>query len=576
MAGLIPQAFIDDLLARVSLVEIVRARVDLKKSGSTYKACCPFHNEKTPSFHVNARKNFYHCFGCGAHGDAIHFLREHDNLNFTEAVEELAKVAGLEVPRDERVQAQYNAQRGMLDALEFANHRYREALKSHPDRQRVDEYLQSRGLSSDVVERFGIGFAPAQRDYLWQSSEKWVQSALIKLRLASNKYDSAFELFQDRLMFPIRNPRGRVVAFGGRTLSGDKAKYINSPESEVFHKSREIYGLYEAMQANRQLERLLVVEGYMDVVALAQYGIDNAVATLGTATNNESLSHLLSRCQDIVFCFDGDQAGVNAARKAMENALPLFEDGMRLSFLLLPEGEDPDTLVRSEGKEAFEQRVDRAKPLSEFFFQAYSQGLEMGLAEDRGVLRQRTEGLIEGVKAPVLKSALRRTLNQMAFGYQKDKKSSSAKPESGAAGAMELADTRVMRDPDIASCLAILHQPALATDVLACLDATTYAKAFSFAEFIQQYHLKTTEDVLFALATDTTRTKSKFWSLFDRLDLLPNQEESEAELKAMLERKRDENTRAKALQHVRHNRLPSQMSEEEKRALRSISGTSPG
>lgn len=572
MAGLIPQGFIDDLLERVPVAEIVRARIDLKKSGTTYKACCPFHNEKTPSFHVNTQKNFYHCFGCGANGNAINFLREFDNLSFTEAVEELAKIAGVEVPRDERVQAQFSAQRGMLDALEYAQHQYRQALSGHADKARAEAYLSSRGLSSSVIERFGIGFAPAQRDYLWQGANPGIRSALIKARLISDRYDNPFELFQDRLMFPIRNPRGRVVAFGGRTLSGDKAKYINSPESEVFHKSHEVYGLYEAMQANRQLEQLLVVEGYMDVVSLAQYGIDNAVATLGTATNNENLSQLLSRCPDLVFCFDGDAAGLQAARKAMENALPIFEDGMRLSFLLLPQGEDPDTLVRKEGKEAFAERVRRAKPLSEFFFQIYSKGLDLSLAENRGLLKQRTEPHIEKIQSAVLKSALRKRLNQISF--QSGERRERGKPQGQKKPhfQQELSEVTVVRDLGTAYCLALLYKPACAEEVLKELESSGQESlAYEFARYVASVGAADTEALLFALATDQHGMRARFWELFDRLDWVPNAEQAEQELQAILVRQRSDSKRATALQHVRSNKLPSQMSEAEKRALKSIS-----
>lgn len=572
MAGLIPQGFIDDLLERVPVAEIVRARIELKKSGTTYKACCPFHNEKTPSFHVNAQKNFYHCFGCGANGNAINFLREFDNLSFTEAVEELAKIAGVEVPRDERVQAQFSAQRAMLDALEYAQHQYRQALSSHADKGRAEDYLAGRGLSAEVIERFGIGFAPAQRDYLWQGARPDIRSALVKTRLISDRYDNPFELFQDRLMFPIRNPRGRVVAFGGRTLSGDKAKYINSPESEVFHKSHEVYGLYEAMQANRQLDQLLIVEGYMDVVALAQYGLNNAVATLGTATNTDNLTALLSRCPDLVFCFDGDAAGLQAARKAMENALPIFEDGMRLSFLLLPEGEDPDTLVRKEGKEAFSERVRRAKPLSEFFFQIYSKGLDLSLAENRGVLKQRTEPHIEKIQSAVLKSALRKRLNQISFQYSANHGKGKSQGSKRSSHQQDLSDVRVVRDLGTAFCLALLYRPERAAEVMQELENIDRAStAYAFARYIASVGADSTEALMFALATDSQGMRSQFWDMFDRLDWVPNADEAEQELQAMLERQRSESKRDTALQHARSNKLPSQMSDAEKQALKSIS-----
>lgn len=269
MSGLIPQAFIDDLLHRVPIAEVVGSRVQLKKAGGSLKACCPFYQEKTPSFHVNAQKNFYHCFGCGVNGNAINFLRDHDNLSFTEAVEELAKFAGVEVPRDERVKEAYSAQKKLWEAMEFAQLSYRNALKTHPSKQVAIDYLAQRGVSQEIVDRYGIGFAPAERSFLGGRAQPDVLKGLIATKTISNKYENPFDLFQNRLMFPIRNPRGKTIAFGGRTLGDDKAKYINSPESEIFHKSSEIYGLFEANQANRQLEQLLIVEGYMDVVSLA-------------------------------------------------------------------------------------------------------------------------------------------------------------------------------------------------------------------------------------------------------------------------------------------------------------------
>lgn len=576
MSGMIPQSFIDDLLDRAPLAEVVRTRVELKKSGSTLKACCPFHNEKTPSFNVNTRKNFYHCFGCGASGNAINFLREHDNLSFTEAVEELAKIAGVEVPRDERVQAQYTAQRGIQDALDFACHQYRDALNGHKDKDIAKQYLKKRGLSAEIVERFSIGFAPGQKDYLWSYSGQSIRSALVKAKMVSDRYDTAYELFQNRLMFPIRNPRGRVVAFGGRTLIDDKAKYINSPESEVFHKSREIYGLYEAMQASRQLDTLLVVEGYMDVVSLAQYGIDYAVATLGTATNEENLSHLLSRCHNIVFCFDGDSAGLKAAKKAMENALSLVEDGMRISFLLLPDGEDPDTLIRKDGKESFELRVKRAKPLSEFFFQVYSSGLDMRQVESRGVLKQKAEVQIEKVRAKVLKNALRRQLNSLVYQqYQaagsKKKQDSSFQPP-GVGG--DLAGVKIVRELETVYCLAILYRPAMAEELLVDFDGDFHSDmASEFARYVMSVAASTTDELLYCLATDRQGARERYWRLFDSLDWVPSAEEIDAELNEIRQRQKGEKKRSDALRFAKGNKLPSQMSDEEKSALRSISGS---
>ena len=501
MAGLIPQIFLDDLLARVPIAEIISSRIQLKKSGATLTACCPFHQEKTPSFHVNTQKNFYHCFGCGVNGNAITFLREHDNLSFVEAVEELAKVGGMEVPRDERVQEVYSEQKRLLESLEYASLRYREALQTHASKSIAQGYLVKRKLTDEIVERFAIGFAPAQRDFLSADAATNTRQSLIKTKMVSEKYERPFDLFQNRLMFPIRNPRGKTIAFGGRTLGDDKAKYINSPESEVFHKSKEIYGLYEANQANRQLERLLVVEGYMDVVSLAQYGISYAVATLGTATNTDNLSSLLKRCQNLVFCFDGDNAGLQAARKAMENALPIFQDGMQLSFLLLPDGEDPDTLVRQEGQSSFERRIDNAQPLSAFFFQIYSKGLDLEVAEQRGILKQRAEAQIEQVQSAVLKSALRQQLNSLTFRRNQNSKFNKQKPVAKVE--RDIVSNRVIRDPDTAFCLALYYQPTRAQALLADLmDSEGYALTRSFATFVIESGATTIADLAYVLATD--------------------------------------------------------------------------
>jgi len=568
MAGLIPQDFIDDLVARVPIADVVSSRVQLKKSGATLKACCPFHQEKTPSFHVNAQKNFYHCFGCGANGNGINFLRDHDNLSFNEAVEELAKIAGVEIPRDEKVKQVYSLQNKLWDALEYANLRYRDALKGHDSKAIAQQYLKKRDLSPEIIERFSIGFAPAQRDFLSSSVPPETLKSLITTKTVSDKYERLFDLFQNRLMFPIRNSRGKTIAFGGRTLGDDKAKYINSPESEVFHKSNELYGLYEVNQSNRQIERLLVVEGYMDVISLAQYGITYAVATLGTATNTENLSQLLRRCHNLVFCFDGDNAGIQAARKAMENALPLFEDGMQLNFLLLPRGEDPDTLVRDEGKEAFEQRINHAQPLSEFLFQIYSEGLDLKIAEHKGVLKQRAEVQIEQVRSKVLKNALRQKLNQIT--YQRVKRGAFQEQDS----ARDLVSTKVVQDPDTSLCLALYYMPERSTEFLRVIAGhSDYRHASEFADFLQANELSNTNAVLFRLATDDAGHRLRFSSLFERLDWIPESTEIQLVADDILTRLVKEQKRANALKATKINKLPSQMTDEEKQALRSISVT---
>lgn len=567
MAGLIPQDFIADLIERVPIAEVVGSRITLKKSGSSLTACCPFHQEKTPSFHVNAQKNFYHCFGCGANGNSINFLREHDNLQFNEAVEELAKLAGVEVPRDEAVKKVYSLQNKMWDALDYANVRYREALKTHPDKVLAEKYLKKRGLSEEIIAQFSIGFAPAESNFLSAKASPAVLKSLIETRTISDKGSRPYDLFQNRLMFPIRNSRGKTIAFGGRTLGDDKAKYINSPESEVFHKSHELYGLFEANQANRRLDRLLVVEGYMDVVSLAQFGITYAVATLGTATNTDNLTQMLKRCQNLVFCFDGDNAGINAARKAMENALPLYEDGMQLSFLILPQGEDPDTLVREEGKQAFEKRVDNAKPLSEFMFDIYASGLNLNLAEHKGLLKQKVEPQIEQVRSPVFKSALRQRLNQLTFRWQKQF-------DKALPGSQDLANDRMMPDPDVSLCLAMYYDPSFSAEVLIAVDGLEgYSRAADFAGSLKVEGIHKTQDLLYFLAIDKAGYRERFYTLFDRLEWVPGAEESRQVAEDLLRRLEQGKNQAQALKATKIFKSPSQMTEEEKQALRSISVT---
>lgn len=395
MSARIPQSFIDNLLDRVDIVELVDARVKLKKSGKNYSACCPFHDEKTPSFTVTQDKQFYYCFGCGASGNAIGFLMDYDRLSFPEAVEQLAKLSGLEVPRDERAaspqqMARERDRKTIYSLLEAAADFYKQALRQHPARQKAVNYLQNRGLSGEIARDFGMGLAPPGWDNLLQALGQTVedQRLLIESGMLINRDDNhkLYDRFRDRIVFPIRDVRGRVIGFGGRVLGDAKPKYLNSPESPVFHKGEELYGLYEARQANSQLKRLLVVEGYMDVVALAQFGIDYAVATLGTACREDHLKKAFKQTQEVVFCFDGDNAGRTAARRALESSLPVMTDGRQVKFLFLPEGEDPDTLVRQIGAKKFSSLIDHALPLEEFFFDVLTEGLDSRSMEGRARL----------------------------------------------------------------------------------------------------------------------------------------------------------------------------------------------
>ncbi|QQD19382.1 DNA primase [Spongiibacter nanhainus] len=414
--GRIPQSFIDDLLSRLDIVEIIDRRVPLKKSGRNYTARCPFHDEKTPSFSVNPDKQFYYCFGCGAGGNALSFIMDYDRQDFPAAVDTLAHHAGLEVPREELTPQQQRKQqqrKTIYDLMaQLATH-YQQQLRQHPQGQRAVDYLKQRGLNGQIARDFGIGFAPPGWDNVLQqfgvdeqARQQLIDAGMVVVREDGRSYDR----FRDRIMFPIRDNRGRVVAFGGRVLGDDKPKYLNSPETDIFHKGRELYGLYEARQHNRQLDQLLVVEGYMDVVALAQNGIPRGVATLGTASNTDHLRTAFRYTSEIVFCFDGDQAGRNAAQRALENALPVMEDGRQVRFLFLPEGEDPDSLVRRIGTAGFLQHIAQAMPLEDFLFTSLSEGLNTDSMEGRARLSKLAAPMLaqlpEGVYKQLMLDAL--------------------------------------------------------------------------------------------------------------------------------------------------------------------------
>ncbi|OPA99503.1 DNA primase [Pseudomonas synxantha] len=418
MAGLIPQSFIDDLLNRTDIVDVVSSRVQLKKAGKNYTACCPFHKEKTPSFSVSPDKQFYYCFGCGAGGNALGFLMDHDNLDFPQAVEDLAKAAGMEIPREESGRPHKPRQptdSPLYPLLTAAADFYRQALKSHPQRKAAVDYLKGRGLTGEIARDFGLGFAPPGWDNLYKhlSSDTLQQKAMIDAGLLIENAETGkrYDRFRDRVMFPIRDSRGRIIAFGGRVLGDDKPKYLNSPETPVFHKGQELYGLFEARKNNRNLDEIIVVEGYMDVIALAQQGLRNAVATLGTATSEEHLKRLFRVVPSVLFCFDGDQAGRNAAWRALEATLSSLQDGRRARFLFLPEGEDPDTLVRSEGTDAFRARINQhAQPLADYFFQQLTEEADPRSLEGKAHMATLAAPLIDKVPGANLRTLMRQRL----------------------------------------------------------------------------------------------------------------------------------------------------------------------
>lgn len=412
MAGRIPQHFIDSLINQVDIVDVIDARVPLKKKGNEYTACCPFHNEKTPSFTVSPSKQFYHCFGCGAHGTAIGFLMDYENLDFVDAIEQLAADNHIEVPReDSQYQGPDNS--GIYKVLERAAESFQQQLKTS---QRAIDYLKKRGLSGEIAREYGIGYAPDSWDFvLKQASSAAEQQDLFTggMLIEKNGQQGHFyDRFRDRIMFPIRDKRGRTIGFGGRILDQGEPKYLNSPETPVFHKGKELYGLYEAKKNVRNLETIVIVEGYMDVVALAQNGIRYAVATLGTATTPEQISSILRTVKKLVFCYDGDRAGRKAAWKALENTLPLMRDGYEIRFLFLPEGEDPDTMVRQEGQQAFEQRLQTATPLSDFLISQLKEQTDMTSMDGRAHFAELAKPLLNKLPESIFKDLLNESVSR--------------------------------------------------------------------------------------------------------------------------------------------------------------------
>ncbi|MGH8214921.1 MAG: DNA primase [Rhodanobacteraceae bacterium] len=413
MSGLIPERFIDELLARVDIVDVVQQRVPLKRAGREWTACCPFHDERTPSFTVSPAKQFYHCFGCGAHGSAIKFLMDYDRLEFPDAVEELAQTVGVAVPREGGPARPREDRTDLYALLDGAAGFYQEQL---PKNEAARAYCKKRGLDKDIIERFRIGWAPGGWDAVKRAlgtSDARVKM-LEEAGMLSTGDKGTYDRFRERLMFPILDRRGRVIAFGGRVISSAlpvredqepgvpaatshksaPAKYLNSPETPLFHKGRELFALWQVRQANAKLERLIVVEGYMDVVSLHQAGVAQAVATLGTATTGEHAELLFRTAPDVYFCFDGDRAGRSAAWRALESVLPRMRDGRQAFFLFLPEGEDPDTLVRKEGREGFEARLKQATPLSEYFYGYLSHDVNVSTLDGRARLAEHAKPLL--------------------------------------------------------------------------------------------------------------------------------------------------------------------------------------
>lgn len=420
MAGRIPQHFIDELLNRIDIVDLIDGYVPLKKAGANYKANCPFHGEKTPSFTVSPSKQFYHCFGCGANGSAIGFLMEYDHMEFREAIEKLASSVGMEIPTEAQSYEKKQTVSQGIDLYQLMNQvsdYYQAQLRQHKDKHQAVDYLKNRGLSGATAKRFGLGFAPDGWDNLMSEhgATAPAQKALLDTgMLTQNDKQRVYDRFRHRIMFPIEDHRGRVVGFGGRVLGDGEPKYLNSPETPIFHKGSELYGLFAARGAIKDAGGVLVVEGYMDVVALAQAGINNAVATLGTATTPMHLQRLFRHTQNIIFSFDGDRAGKAAGWKALETCLPLMQDGYQISFLFLPDGEDPDSMVNKIGKDGFLELIDDATSLTDFLIDTLKQRADLNRLDGRAKLAKLARPLIQQFPDGVLRQLVVEQLARMA------------------------------------------------------------------------------------------------------------------------------------------------------------------
>ncbi len=460
---MIPKSFIQDLLNRLDIVDVIERYVPLKKAGANYSACCPFHNEKSPSFTVSQTKQFYHCFGCGVHGTAISFVMEHLGLGYVDAIEELARSVGLEVPHERPAtgEAHQKVAPDLYEVMQTATRYYREQLKLSP---RAIDYLKQRGLNGEIAAKFGIGYAPDAWQNLAAAFPNYADETLNETGLvASNDEGKRYDRFRDRIMFPIINVRGQVIGFGGRVLDKGEPKYLNSPETPLFEKGRELYGLFQAQKTIRAEQKVLVVEGYMDVVALAQLGVEYAVATLGTATTPYHIQKLLRLTEHIVFSFDGDKAGQKAAWRALENALPYLQDGKKISFLFLPAEHDPDSFIREFGKAEFEKRVQESMPLSVYLLREISAELDLRSQEGRNQLLQRAKPLLTAIVAPATSLLLRKELAERAGVSQSELEALyEIKPVARAKPAVLKKTSRTQISPQRTLLRCLIAQPHLA------------------------------------------------------------------------------------------------------------------
>ena len=512
----IPDRFIDDLLARVDIVEVIESRVPLKRAGRDHMARCPFHDERSASFSVSPTKQFYHCFGCGAHGSAIKFLMEYDRLEFVDAVEDLAARVGMTVPYEGgAVRGPQDQFAELYEVLDASAKFFQRQL---PGSEKCGKYLEKRGLDAAMIQRFGIGYAPDSWDAIKHaigSSEARLKALDAAGMLSTGDRGGAYDKFRDRLMFPIHDRRGRVIAFGGRVMGdADGPKYLNSPETALFHKGRELYALHQVRQSHSKIPRLIVVEGYLDVIALFQFGLTQAVATLGTATTKDHAELLFRNSADVYFCFDGDKAGRSAAWRAVESVLPRMKDGRQALFLFLPEGEDPDTLVRKEGADGFEARLKDAMPLSEFFFADLGKDIDLRGLEGKARLAERAKPLLaqipDGAFRDLMQQSLATRTGTQRVGAASAAPALTAAPRPGAdkppqRSLVRAAVALLMQKPEIANALeppylfGTLRQPGIPL-LMELIGLCRARPEMNTATLLQQFEGRDDYDALAKLA----------------------------------------------------------------------------
>ncbi|MGQ9684809.1 MAG: DNA primase [Thiobacillaceae bacterium] len=562
---MIPQDFIQTLLDRTDIVDVIERYIPLRKAGANYQALCPFHSEKTPSFTVSPSKQFYHCFGCGAHGTAITFLMEHAGMGFVEAVKELAARVGMQVPDEPDTQVEAERHRDRLyEVMAQAEQYYRETLKTSP---RAVDYLKGRGLTGQTAARFGLGYAPDDWQPLARVFADYRDPLLEEAGLViSGEGGKRYDRFRGRVMFPIRNERGRVIAFGGRVLGSGEPKYLNSPETPLFSKGRELYGLHEHRRAIQQAGEVLVVEGYMDVVMLSQHGVNNAVATLGTAVTADQVRRLFRIADSVVFAFDGDAAGRKAAWRALENALPHLPDGKRAGFLFLPEGEDPDSYARTQGGAAFRQLAARAVPLSDFLIDGLTRRTELASQEGRVKLVKLAEPYLRQLaQAPLLAGALRRRVAELT----------GMPPERGAFRSRGVPGPQTARVPQVrpspwrTALLAVLQNPHLARQ-LTKLPTDPAPEAQLLREVLDVLdrapHLHATRDVIEAFRGQPQQAALEQYAA--HLMTRGPDYDAEADLKCALQ-KIEQQSRRRELQRLSRKPL-AELTADEQRRLREV------